>query len=88
MTITEGQTRNSALLALHTRAGEAAGLGIGEVQAGLRTISSVLSLTMPMVYGWLYAMHPSSPWVLSAALAALSQGLFSRLSARELLPIS
>ncbi len=39
---------------LHARPAEAAGLGLGEAQASLRTMMGVAQLGMPMVYGQLY----------------------------------
>jgi hypothetical protein len=39
------------LLALHTRAGEQAGLSLGDVQGFLQTIQSLVKLPVPMTYG-------------------------------------
>ena len=41
-TLGEQGVRNSVLLALHTRAGEKAGLGLGDVQGSLQTIQSLV----------------------------------------------
>ena len=84
MTIAEQGVRNLVLQALHTRAGTAAGLGVAEVSAALRALSSVPSLAMPIAYGWLYAWHPCSPWAVAALFAILSQAVFSALREDDL----
>ena len=45
------------LLALHTRAGEQAGLSLGDVQGFLQTIQSLVKLPVPMTYGQLYLVQ-------------------------------
>jgi hypothetical protein len=76
--------RQSGTMALHTRAAAVSGYGLGEAQAALKTIQSAVQLSMPVAYGKLYALHPSSPWVVAGLLAAYSQMVFSMLSEEEL----
>ena len=75
--------RQSGTMALHTRAAAAAGYGLGEAQAALKTIQSAVQLSMPVVYGRLFSLHPSSPWAVAGMLAACSQAVFSMLSEEE-----
>jgi hypothetical protein len=83
MTYGDMGVRQSATMALHTRAAAAAGYGLGEAQAALKTIQSAVQLCMPVCYGRLYALYPSSPWTIAGLLSACSQLVFSMLSREE-----
>lgn len=87
MTYGDMGVRQSGTIALHTRAAAAAGYGLGEAQAALKTMQSAVQLCMPIAYGRLYALHPSSPWIIAGLLSACSQWIFARLSTKELLAI-
>jgi hypothetical protein len=51
MTLGEMGVRQSGTMALFSRAAAKEGFGLGEAQAGLKTMQSALQLCMPMVYG-------------------------------------
>ena len=50
MTLGEMGVRQSGTMALFSRAAAKEGFGLGEAQAGLKTMQSALQLCMPMVY--------------------------------------
>ena len=88
MAIGEQGVRDSVLKSCHTRAGVQAGLGLGDVQAALRTMQSLLSVPMPMLMSWLYARDSSLPWALCAVLSAISAALFAMLSKGEIAEVA
>ena len=68
--------------------GVQAGLGLGDVQAALRTMQSLLSVPMPMLMSWLFARDSSLPWALCAVLSAISAALFAMLSKGEIAEVA
>lgn len=71
-------TRNSALTAMFQREGVAAGLGVGETAAGLRLMSSAISVIMTPSYGWLYStFSPVIMWTVAGCFSIASAALFS-----------
>jgi hypothetical protein len=88
MAIGEQGVRDSVLKSCHTRAGGQMGLGLGDVQAALRTMQSLLSVPMPMFMSWLYARDSSLPWAFCAVLSAASAALFAMLSKGEIVRVA
>ena len=88
MAIGEQGVRDSVLKSCHTRAGVQAGIGLGDVQAALRTMQSLLSVPMPTIMSWLYARDSSLPWAFCAVLAAISAALFGMLSRGEIAQVA
>jgi hypothetical protein len=87
MTYGDMGVRQSGTMALHARAAAAAGIGLGEAQAALKTMQSALQLCLPVAYGRLYTLHPSSPWLVAGLLSACSQLVFVMLSAEDVAAI-
>lgn len=69
--------RSSALVAMHQREGAVQGLGVGETAAGLRLLSSLLSIVWTPLYGWIYGRSPSALWVVAGGFAIASSGVFA-----------
>eukprot|EP01043_Picozoa_sp_COSAG02_P018658 COSAG02_NODE_876_length_16272_cov_138.802510_13_plen_479_part_00 len=88
MSIGEQGVRDSVLKSCHTRVGVQVDLGLGDVQAALRTMQSLLSVPMPMVMSWLYARDSSLPWAFCAVLSAASATLFAMLSKGDIVRVS
>ena len=80
MVLGEQGPRQSATMALHARAAEVAGLGVGASQASLRTMMSIVQMAMPLVYGQLFVWRSGAPWAVAAACAVLAQGIFALVS--------
>ncbi len=76
--------RIAALRALHTRAAVAAGMGIGESGAALRTLSGVAGLIATPAFGYVYQMDSSYPWLVAAGFAVLAEVAFAMLCKDEL----
>ncbi len=76
--------RIAALRALHTRAAVAAGMGIGESGAALRTLSGVAGLIATPAFGYVYQMDSSYPWLVAAGFAVLAEVAFAMLGKEEL----
>ena len=72
MTLGEMGVRQSGLIALHTRAAAAAGMGLGDAAAKLKTLQSALQLGMPILCEY----HRTLASLLGA-LATLEQQLVS-----------
>ena len=76
--------RIAALRALHTRAAVAAGMGIGESGAALRTLSGVAGLIVTPAFGYVYQLDSSYPWLVAAGFAVLAEVAFAMLGKEEL----
>jgi len=65
--------RNSGVIAMHAREGEACGLGVGETAAGLRFLCSINSILFQPLFGWMYsALGPGVPWAVAGCFAVAS----------------
>ena len=76
--------RVSTLRALHTRAAIAAGMGIGEAGAALRTLQSISGMIATTAFGLAYQRNSRWPWLLAAVFAVLGEGVFLLLGRKEL----